>query len=498
MNSRSLFTFAHGRNPRTFLLIAPLLLSLSLLAADWPTYRSDYARSGISTDTLPVRPAELWKWTSRHRPQPAWQGEAKWDGYNKVYDMKARQIFDRTFHPILADGRLYFGSSADDKIYCLNASNGRLEWAYFTEGPVRLAPTWHQGKIYAGSDDGNIYCLDAQSGTLIWKQRGGPEDRRIPGNGRVISVWPVRTSVVVQDGVAYAAAGMFPSEGVHLLALNAATGEVQWRQIQTDLPAQGYLLASRSRLYYPAGRNNPVVCDLAGGKRLQVVEGAGGTYALLSGDMLIFGPGKTGQLGAVEDGRQDQLASFEGNHMIVTPTRSFLHSDTELSALDRARYLDLARQRKNLTLEQSRVGKRLKELAKKPNEESSMQKLKDDLTRIGTRIDEMTEAMQNCILWKRPSTWPYHLILAGETLIAGGEHEIAGFTAETGEPLWTLPVQGKAYGLAASSGLLIATTDEGVIHSFGRPTARASTVPAATAENSPRYARNDGSDVHAP
>ena len=37
--------------------------------------------------------------------------------------------------------------------------------------------------------------------------------------------------------------------------------------------------------------------------------------------------------------------------MIVTPTRSYLHSDTEITALDRARYLELARERKRREIE---------------------------------------------------------------------------------------------------------------------------------------------------
>ncbi|MFM7103179.1 MAG: PQQ-binding-like beta-propeller repeat protein, partial [Verrucomicrobiota bacterium] len=323
--------------PSAFLLGALLLARLALPAADWPTYRADDARSGTSPDPAPTRVREAWSWTSPHPPQPAWQGEAKWDGYNKVFDMKARQTFDRAFHVAVAGGRVYFGSSADDQVRCLEAGSGRVLWTFYTEGPVRLAPTLHQGRAYFGSDDGHVYCVEADTGKLVWQVRPGPEDRRIPGNGRVISAWPVRTSVVVRDGLVYTTAGMFPSDGVHLVALDAGTGAVRWRQVQTDLPAQGYLLASASRLYVPAGRNNPAVCDLSSGRRLRVVEGAGGTYALLTDDMLVFGPGKTGQLGAVEEGRSDQLATFAGNHLIVTPTRSFLHSDAGLSALDRLR-----------------------------------------------------------------------------------------------------------------------------------------------------------------
>lgn len=464
-----------GRLRMGFLALAGTLMAvLGVHAADWPTYRADYSRSGVSPDSLPDRLEPRWVWTSRHRPQPAWQGEAKWDGYNKVYDMKARQIFDRAFHPIVAGGRVYFGSSADDKVYALEAASGKLLWTFYTEGPVRLAPTWHAGRLYVGSDDGNVYCLNADDGSVVWKQRAGPVDRRIPGNGRVISAWPVRTSVVVLGKTAYAAAGMFPSEGVHLVAMDTGSGEVKWRQIQNDLPAQGYMLASSTRLYVPAGRNNPVVFDAADGKRLRVVEGAGGTYALLSGDMLVFGPGKSGQLGVVDEDRQDQLATFEGNHMIVTPTRSFLHSDTEISALDRARYLELARQRKLLTVEQGRIGKRLKELAKKSDGESALQPLKDELAKVGLKIDEATDGMQNCVLWKNHSKWPFSLILAGGTLVVGGDREIAAFQSEPGRPLWTHKAQGMVYGLAAAEGRLYASTDEGVLHCFGAATQRAS------------------------
>ncbi len=306
--------------------------------------------------------------------------------------------------------------------------------------------------------------LDAGTGKLIWKQRAVAEDRRIPGNGRVISNWPVRTSVIVRDGLLYTTAGMFPSEGVHVVALDAATGDVKWRQIQSDLPAQGYLLASASRLYVPAGRDNPVVCELSTGKRLRVVEGAGGTYALLTGDMLVFGPGKTGQLEMVEDGQKDQLATFQGNHMIVTTNPSFLHSDTELSGLDRARYMDLAQHRKKLGTEQGRLTKELRTLAKKPGTEAAQQKVKDQLAELGQKIDATTEGMQQCILWRIECRWPLGLILAKGTLVAGGSNEAATFDSEHGTLRWTHPVVGHAYGLVVADSALLVSTDEGVIH----------------------------------
>lgn len=453
------------RHAQPLLLASALALGLATAtnasAADWPTYRADFARSGVSPDPLPANPAEAWTWKSTHPPQPAWQGEAKWDGWNKVYDMKARQIFDRAFHVAVAGGRVYFGSSADDQLRCLDAATGSTLWTFHTEGPVRLAPTVRDGRAYFGSDDGHAYCVNAADGTLVWRARVAPRDRRIPGNGRLISAWPVRTSVVVQENTVYTTAGMFPAEGVHLVALDAANGAEKWRQVQNDLPAQGYLLASRSRLYVPAGRNNPAVCDIANGQRVRVVEGSGGTYALLTDDMLVFGPGKTGQLGAVEEGQSDQLATFQGNHMLVTPSRSYLHSDTDLTALDRARYLELARERKRLSREQADLNKKLK---KASGDERA--RLLEQLAPLGRKIDEATQGMDQCLVWKVPTPWQDCLILAGDTVVLGGANEVAGLNTRDGSITWKRPVHGRAYGLAAADGALFVSTDTGTIHCF--------------------------------
>lgn len=452
------------------LTLASLLAALAALAvprpaaADWPAYQADNARSGVSPDPLPTTLTEVWSWRSPHPPQPAWQGEAKWDGWNKVYDLKPRQVFDRAFHPVIVGDRLFFGSSADDKVYCLDLATGAERWSFYTEGPVRFAPAVAGPRVFAGSDDGHVYCLDADDGRLLWARRIAPSERRIPGNGRILSAWPVRTSVLVQNDVVYATAGMFPSEGVHLVSLDAATGEERWRHVQTDLPAQGYLLASGSRLFVPAGRSNPVICDLATGRRLRVVEGAGGTYALLTGNALVFGPGKTGQLGLVEEGQSDQLASFQGLHLIVAGGRSYLHAETELSALDRARYLDLARQRKQLANEQGALVKTLRDLEKKGDPDVRTPRLKEQLADLGRRIDDATLAMQACRLWAVPCQWPDAMILAGDTLIVGGDREIAAFGIAHGDHRWTRPVAGRAYGLAAARGRLLVSTGEGVLH----------------------------------
>ena len=449
-------------SPRYFSAICLFSLVTLGQAADWPTYQHDYARTGVARESLLAPFTDGWVHRSRHAPRPAWRGEAKWDGWNKVYDLKSRQIFDYAYHPVIADGLLYYGSSADDKIYCLDAATGEQRWTFFTEGPVRLAPTIAEGRVFVGSDDGHAYCLDAKSGTLVWKTQLGLRDYRIPGNSRIISRWPLRTGIVVIGDLAYCAAGMFPSEGVLITAIEADTGKIKWQQKQTDLPAQGYMLASHTRLYVPAGRNNPVVLNRADGKRIRVVSGQGGTYALLTGDNLLFGPGKTGTLGFVESNQSDQLATFKGNHMIVTPSRSFLQSDTDLSALDRSRYLDLARKRRPL---KSRLGKLQDELKKVKAGERQRQILKE-AGKLGKQLDEVQSAMQECFAWRVPSSQPLSMVLAGQTLITGGHNEVAAYSAKDGSQLWRARADGEVFGLAVADGRLYTSTSKGVIHCY--------------------------------
>jgi outer membrane protein assembly factor BamB len=87
--------------------------------------------------------------------------------------------------------------------------------------------------------------------------------------------------------------------------------------------------------------------------------------------------------------------------------------------------------------------------------------------------------MNNCVLWRTESEWPLSLVLAGDTLVVGGDREVAGFHAERGTLRWKHAVKGGAYGLAAADGMLLVSTDEGVIHCLRAPEAVASLAPAS-------------------
>jgi outer membrane protein assembly factor BamB len=452
----------------------PLVVILLILvfglseAKDWPTYRCDNRRSGVTSEHLSTPLYEQWRYIPRHAPRPAWTPPAEADYWHNLVGLRPRATYDRTFHVTATGDLLCFASSADDKVYCLDAETGMERWVFFTGGPVRLAPTIWRGRVYFGSDDGYAYCLDARDGKLIWRFKAYEEERLIPGNGRVISLWPVRTGVLVEDGIAYFAAGLFPKEGVYLCALNALDGSRMWVKRVSAASPQGYLLASVNRLYVPNGRIYPSVFDRRSGEFLKMLpcpRAEGGTYALLTDDLIISGPGSTAKFAAFDPGSYDRIATFDGRCMIVTRRISYLLSDTELLALDRVRHHELREKGKKLRMRRDEISKLLKGMSESSEER---RKLEDELNEVTEEIRRVEEAIQECYVWGHPCRSPYHsLILAGDLLFAGGKDEVVALSASDGRQIWKGKVKGNAYGLAVCEGRLYVSTDKGTIHCFG-------------------------------
>lgn len=231
----------------------PGVVGERLSDTDWPTYMHDNQRTGITNEKLQFPLKLKWVYRARHAPRPAWPPPAKQDFWHNKKNLNPRVIYDRAFHVISVNDRVYFGSSADDKVYCLDLKTGRELWSFYPEGPVRLAPTITEGKLLFGSDDGHVYCLDAITGEFQWKLRIGPSDRRISGNERIISLWPVRTGVLVDGNIVHACAGIFPTQGVHQVAADIQTGK-KVASGRINVSAQGYTARRGGRLYIATGR----------------------------------------------------------------------------------------------------------------------------------------------------------------------------------------------------------------------------------------------------
>ena len=252
-----------------------LILPSTSDAADWPAYQHDLARSGVTEEGLATPLQRRWTYVAAHAPQPAWPEPGR---------ELNRTTFDYAYQVIVANGRVFFGSSADHKVYALDLKTGQALWEYFTEGAIRFAPALENGRLFVASDDGWLHCLAADSGKLLWRFQGGPTGEKMIGNGRIISRWPLRSGVAVRDGIVYISAGMWPSEGIFVYALRAADGQVVWKNdtcgtqyIQqphppsgavTGVSPQGSISVSEKRLFIPTGRSTPAAFDLQTGQLL--------------------------------------------------------------------------------------------------------------------------------------------------------------------------------------------------------------------------------------
>ena len=236
---------------------------------DWPMWRCDAARSAEYRGHLAAGLRLQWV-RQLPPPVPAWSREQ--------YKLQ----FDRSYEPVVMGRQIFVGSMVADKVTAYDTRTGKENWHFHCDGPVRFAPIARRGKVYFASDDGNLYCLKAKRGKLLWKHRLAPADRKVLGNGRLISAWPVRGAPVLREGRIYCAAGILPFMGVFLYAIDAETGEVIWENSATGAiyikqqhssPAfggvapQGYMAATADRLLVTS-RTIPACFDPNNGELL--------------------------------------------------------------------------------------------------------------------------------------------------------------------------------------------------------------------------------------
>jgi outer membrane protein assembly factor BamB len=448
-----------------------------MLAEDWPTYRHDNRRSGMTSESVPLPLAEAWTYLSPGPPQMAWPGPAKWDSYANIRRLEPMRNFDPAYFVIAVGDAVFYGSSADDAVHRLDAVSGKETWSFSTDGPVRLPPAWHRGKLYFGSDDGHAYCVDAARGTLVWKRKPSGEESLLLNNGKLISHWPCRTGVLVQDDLAYFGASLLPWEKSWLCAVDALTGADEgpgrYRLSVDNLTMQGAVLATDSHLFMPQGRQRPEMFDRATGKSLGGFGGSGqgGVFAVVTRtDEFVAGRGQNhgsdGELRGFNATNRDFFVTFpKATRIVVTDDVAYLSTGDELIGFARARYVEIARKQAQLTTRKGAIKEQLKKLGNESKGPAG-ETLKDELKTIDEALAPLPDQLAACYLWKTRADAPHDLILAGSTLFAGGDQRVAAFDTATGKEQWTAQVAGKALGLAVANGRLFVSTDRGAIHCF--------------------------------
>jgi len=496
--------------------VAILLVTAAVpvLADDWPTFRHDNARSGCTSE--PLAPPLHLRWALRQAapPQRVWSPprdeavEGNWE--------KDRVSFDAANHVAVAGGSVLLASSGDSSVYCLDPQTGEERWSFSAGGPVRLAPTVADGRLYFGSDDGYAYCLNAADGSLIWRIAAGPDDDRLIGGGWMTSRWPVRTDVLVDGGVAHFGAGVFPQEGVYICAVNAADGTVLWRNDTTttaaarglsggpggtELSPQGYLLASESRLFVPSGRALPAAFDRTDGRQLFQSHDSwrssglvGGTFAVLARDHILVGANQA--VGYSQDTGRSGFAWFPCRRIVVAEDVAYMTTDTvptdtsgaaleaEVQCVSFEPYAQATADRRTTQREISSLQTRrstaqtaLKAENARPEDERDVEQIAQLTAQVEevdtaleaaqARLEEISaQTLQAQVRWRTPTACASSLVLAGETLYAGGSGLVVGYEAATGAEVWRAEVEGDALGLAVADGALYVTTDAGLLYCF--------------------------------
>jgi len=168
--------------------------------SDWPTYRHDPQRSGVTAVEVPAKLKPLW----------------------------TADLGGRATACTIAGGSVYVSRLDDHSVRALDARSGKQRWRVTARGNVDTPPTIHGGLVLFGSADGTVHCVRASDGRVVWRFRAALTDRRIVAYGRLESAWPVHGSVLIAGGVAHVLAGRssFLDGGMIAYKLDPATGKV--------------------------------------------------------------------------------------------------------------------------------------------------------------------------------------------------------------------------------------------------------------------------------
>ncbi len=467
------------------LFIVTGLLTAQVLAGDWPQFRYDAGRTAASPDELPTALQLRWKRTLPV-PQPAFPHEV-------------RLAYDASYEPVVLGRTLFVPSMVTDSVTALDTETGNERWRYFAEGPVRFAPAAYEGKIYFVSDDGYLYCLDAQNGSLRWKFRGlpvGKSDRKVIGHGRLVSLWPARGGPVVSNGVVYFAAGLWPTEGVFVHAVDAESGKAVWSNTDSDhIPAsnwdhgigqsagltpQGYLTIVGDRLIVPCGAQLPAFLDLETGKLQPYTTGWGGRNGLPKGCWFVAGVGN--------------YLSHGGDLYDITRPNNERFSETKPGALD---YKPMLYPGGWTRLDVERSNQRELDTFRQPVltpaaiYDSDRNIVARDLTEVALQQippadlpahrseDPYPDTFGGSFrqLWELPSKLAVHIKAGSRLYIAGpGVVEAMDVTGQEPKVVWRAEIEGTPQRLLAADEKLFIVTAEGSIMAFAAPQPGAATT----------------------
>ena len=389
---------------------------------DWPMWRYDKNRSASTSGKLAD---ELYlQWQAKFSVRiPVWD-----DPLNRNL-----MQFDRILEPVVADNKIFVGFNDQDKVVAMDINTGKEIWHFYADGPVRLPLTIYNGKIVFTGDDGYCYCLNTSDGSIIWKRFLAPAENKLLGNKRLISMWPARGGIVLEDDIIYTAASIFPLMGTFIYALDAETGDIIWKNEGTgsnyilqphnspafaDVAPQGTFTISGDKLLVAGGRSVPAAFDKKSGEKIYyrlAASGKTGGAFTCANDKVFFNHHRWRETWMYDAETGERLTKDAGEYPVIDGNNIYF-SGNKIRA----------------------------------------SRLNDDKT-----LDS---------LWSINADASGDLIKAGDCLYAGGREGITAVRITPGkvpEVIWSFDSDVKIERLVAANGKLIAVTENGDIMTFG-------------------------------
>ena len=232
------------------------------------------------------------------------------------------------------------------------------------------------------------------------------------------------------------------------------------------------------------GRVSPAAFDRADGRLVDLPflgKSVGGTYALLADEHVYTG---TEELVAYRPKAPgDRFSIVDGRKLVVTGDTAYVATGSRLKAIARKSYPAASRKLQALQPRRTRQEQLIQEARQQRSEllqqitrlrdqagttaevaekqraldawSASYDRQQEDCADLDDQCVQARAGLGSLDRWDVACPCDQSLILAGGTLVAGGDGQVTAFAADSGRSLWTGRVQGAAKGLAVADGRLL-------------------------------------------